>query len=609
MRVARGPKNRLEQSIKDVDADINLIREKESEVREFIARVDERKRQRQLAVTYSAEPEVAATEQEISAFEQAQLEPIDRTPLFQSHQGPPLPRSIMEKIGGNGNNGELVLSSKGRNWGMIVGCLENKGISGVTTADMEQFIAQIPSRSRLLVVRRLEKLFSGTQTQFFKDKLMEAYALESSIEVERILATCTKPTKYSFGHLAKALFRERRNPKTVAAVIVRMRNAGLEPNLTVITTVVQSYIAAGQYNVAFRVFDDLKFTSLDTQPDTKLYNSMILVAAKSYNVNRALDLFNEMVTRPIDPLVPNEETYELLVYACARDPSTHMKAWHLFMEMRERGVAASLKALHSLLYLCARTGEILISRALIRQMWAQGVLDSFSVNCLFRAYDTTVPGRVMSPVLESALGPKIRQHLLSQSTDAHFRTGLPLLPVMILDKELLIAESNALMEFWCDKSPELIKRKQDTWSPTIYSYIRMAISLGDMKEFKRRMKFYTAVDEEQFGNPRNTDIIRLGLSACVTFRDLSYARELWEEHGRHRKTLPASKRKATDKLIARDIVQIFAVCGKVKEAIKTVEETKKRQRWRRRHVQILYDVCAEHHDFDSIAHLNRIIRR
>lgn len=607
VRAPRYPQQRLKQEIRDADAEINLIHRRESELRDFLEREDENKRLRELAEAYSAEPEKAATEQEIAVFdhEQASVDMKNRLPLIQSRQGQ-LPRSIMQKIG---HNAGLALSPQGRNWEIIISCLENTGLIGTEASDIEKFVAQIPVSHRLFLARRLEKLTEGKQTQFLKDKLMEAYALESSYQVERILATCSQPTEYSFGHLAKALFRERQDPKVLANVIVRMKNAGLEPNLTVITTVVQSYIVVKQYDVAFKVFDNLKYASMETQPDTKLYNSMILVAAKEHNVNRALDLFNEMVSRPIDPLEPNEESYELLVYACARDPATHMKAWQLFMEMHERGIAASLKALHTLLYLCAKTGEVLICRALVRQMWAQGILDSFSLNCLFRSYGSTVPGRAMSPILETALGPKLRQHLLNQSTDGNHRGGLPLLPVMILDKERLLAESNALVEFLSENSPELIKRWQDKWSPTIYSYIRMALELGDLPEFKRRMSTYTSENEKKLTNPRSTEMLRLALLACAEFRDLPYAREIWEEHGRHRETLPAIQRKAADRLIARDIVRILAVCGHVKEALKVVEQTKKRQKWRRRHLQVLYDVCAEHHDFDSIAYMNCIVRQ
>lgn len=509
--------------------------------------------------------------------------------------------------------------------------------------DVEEFLSAIPLHQRSLSVAILEKIVPDSlRSPLVNDLFMAAYAEQRNPEkVEALLNACEKPSVYSYGHLAKALFRTRSSPDRILGILKRMtQESGLDPSLPVLSTAVQSLIQHGRHTEAESLFDNMKYWSVQSQPDLKLYNSMILCAAKQHNVNRALDLLQEMQSRRPFPLAPNAETYNYVIYACSRNPETHLMAWDMFLEAQNHGFEPDRRSFQALLYLCAQSGELVLARALFRSLAAKSLnlIDDFVLNALMVSYRSWKPGP--SPISASDTGRSIRATIMMN--DGFKEIGgsdsglqVPFLPTSQLDRNLILLESSAIMEFFAEHHPaSLVVRNVASLSthPVLHNFLKVAIVLGnDAEEFKRRYNRFTEmnfkvkgrileapeetalVSKNQFVVPRDQHIYRLAIQAAAKFRDLEFGREIWTERGAWRRepefqSLDADLRNKYDFQFARDLVELLAVCGRVEEAVLLAKSAAKLKPWRKHHLKTLMDICREMEDHASLRQIAKLLR-
>lgn len=631
----------LDDAEKQLDSQLQELRQQELKLRKFLRDKEDEKRQKTLIREDNLETSGPASDHEIAAIEkglrQLPLSTGDKkseSRLFSSSRKGLLPSSIQKKISPSQAVQLLVAEST---WPEKISLLQNNGgFSGVPVEDVGRFLHQIPLDVRALNVERLEEMVNEagiTLSASVTDALMAGYAQNGSPEnVERLVALdSSSVSPFTFGHLAKAYFKTR-NIDEVGRVLDRMNEKGLAPTLPIYTTVIQACIQNRQYKRALKIFDNLKYMAVKTQPDVKLYNAMMLAASKERNINKVLDLFREMTSRAVDPLIPDAESYNTLVYACSRDEKTQLQAWKYFIEMLDAGLSTGRHTMNALLYLCASTGELLLTRALFKQLCLrpESYPDGFALNCLFTAYSRYNPS-TLSTVLESPYGPKIRSKVVIQTANDTPNPAMmpPMLPLTILSPEMILAESAALVQFFSEKAPQTLwvqkKASASTNSPVLFNFVHLPAKLGNFEEYKRRYLAHTfswvenkdtetkTIDTPvQLAIPRDTDVYRQALLAATDARDLDFARQVWEERGAWRHTpafrmLPKEKRDTSDVRFARDMVKAFAACGEVENALRLVMSSCKYFRWRRVHLQPLIDICIEHEDFASLKEINKLL--
>lgn len=437
-----------------------------------------------------------------------------------------LPEPILERMGPAVH---AIASEHNQDWSKVVSHLymSKEKFVGLSSDEVSVFIKQIPLNQRAPLLPVIHEMIwdAGIPlTKYIYDNTLAGYAEvgETSTIRSFIMQMEQDPNitvdHYTYAHLLKSL---NKNSDLELSVITlkEMQDKKIQLTTPIYTTLLQTCIKVKDYDQAFQVFDMLKFMSTSTLPDTKVYNSVILAAAKQHNVNRVLDLYKEMTTRPIDPLQADQETYTLLIYACSRDKTTHLKAWHYLIEMYERGFPPSRSSLNSMLYLCGQTGEVSFARAIFRQMCSDPATypDPFSFNSLLLAYTNFQPG-FLSPILGTAVGPKLRASFFSNLdifSSVPSEITPPFLPFVSLANKLqVLAESRAIYGFFKDLqwgTEEAHKRAREILNAdnnsdkelnyinanTAFTYLKIPLALNNEPEFKFRWRTETCVSGEK----------------------------------------------------------------------------------------------------------------
>lgn len=631
---------------KQLQEQLAKIQKYSSQLQTYIARMDQKKAEekaipKDLALDRPADEKDIATVEEFLSLPEDEVAPAgkERPSLFATASSTlSLPAEITERLG----TAVVNISSKNpkdQNWGAIVKALYyGNGLTGLNVGHANTLIRNIPLGQRSNLMPIIHEMMSEANIEPSKltlDLTMAAYAHEGhTTVVEAFLQEMQQrgfePTHYSYAHLLKSLGKNNDLERS-SAVLKEMQQRGISPSFKTVTTLLQTCIRVKDYNQAFDLFDMLKFLSTETQPDIRVYNSLLLAAAKRNRIEKVLDLYKELTTRPTDPLQPNAETYNTLVYACAKDSRTHLLGWKFLLEMQSKRCVADRKAMNSLLYLCGKSGEIMFARMLFKQLCANEATypDSFMLNCLFNAYSKFSPGYV-SPVMTSALGPQIRSSFLfmpDQGTSLGKKLP-PFLPLTILtSREQVLAESRAILQYYKTHRLELITER------SIYGYLGVAFELKDVEEFKRRYNEETFFDSDSnspgvigetdlivhssVGVPRTKYSFELAMKAAVRGADLAFGSEVWAERGkwRHSKAFQKLSRKErieSDFHFAREMVSLLALCGETKEALNIIKSTVNQFEWRKHHVPILIEKAVKTEDTvlqDNIASVLKFYKR
>jgi pentatricopeptide repeat protein len=573
-----------------------------------------------------------------------------------------LPPSLLNQIGNETMN-LIPRSPRDEIWNTVVKSLhEGKGLKGIPGEDINTLIKCIPLNQRAPLMTIIYEMLDDagiSPNKMTLDLTMAAYAHKGQTTVvqsfmDQIVASGYTPDVYSYGHLIKCLGKNS-NIRAISKTLAEMRTQGVQPSLEIYTITLQTCIRVKDYDEAFKIFDMLKYMSTETLPDVRIYNSMLLAAAKQHNVEKVLDLLREMTCRPIKPLEPDTETYNTLIFACARDKRAHIRAWQFLLEMQEKGFSIDRKAIGALMYLCGESGEIVLSRAMFKQLCSNPVSypDSFMLNSLMKAYSNFSPG-MFSPIMATEMGAKIRSSFFLDDSLPENEAMPPLLPVTMLhSKEQLLAESQAIISFFKDVRPELVNDK------VLLSYLTVAYNLGSFEEFVSRFESETYFDKQvirtpsspwtldhQVGEedpwrkrvledtpekpenslvvedelahhplavPRNWLTYDLAIRACSLSRDIDYANKIWMERGMWRRTdqfksLPNKLRTHADFQFAQHMVALLARCGEIDQALRIIKSTIRQFTWKRYHVEELSNKVQELEDETSIKELGHLLR-
>ncbi|ANB15005.1 Ccm1p [Sugiyamaella lignohabitans] len=678
----KGKLDSLAKESKDFESRIKQIQAYTAVLRRYIAEKDEALVKEQAAEKEKLVVDSRASEKELESLEKA-LE-IDsetdinrgiknskvQTPQLSGSEDPlpvklsglglfanpassvSLPASILSRLG---NSVASISSShsQDQNWLKVIHSLQTfGGLQGLAVGDVDKLIQNIPldQRSSNQIMPLIHQMMAEANIKPSKltlDLTMAAYAHKGETDqvelfMKQMQTDGFTPDVYTYGHLIKS-YAKNRDLKNASLKLHEMQSLNITPSLQIYTTILQTCIRVNDFDEAFRVFDLLKYMSLETQPDLRIYNSLLLAAAKQHNIEKVLDLLAEMTTRPLNPLEPNAETYNTLIFACARDERTHIQAWKYLIEMKEKGFDIDRKSINALLYLCGETGEVLLARAMFRQLCTNPMSypDSFAFNCLLNSYSNYKPG-IFSPVMASELGTKIRSsfflndHLASFSDPDASVSMPPFIPTTMLHSHVqVLAESKALFDFFTDFMPSMINAK------VILTYLKVPFKLGYFKEFRSRYRDLTFFDKpeeadnrgilveepeepEELENsdistsdesavaidrsfraiPRNWNTYDLAIKAAVAAGNMNFAQKVWMERGLYRRTpafkqLPEKVRKSSDFAFAQSMVELHTKCGDIDQALKLIRSTIKLFHWKKYQVADLINKIEEMEDEQS----------
>jgi len=352
-----------------------------------------------------------------------------------------------------------------------------------------------------------------------------------------------------------------------------MQAAGIEPNLIVYTTLIQTCINRNEFDTAWQIFNLIKLKSTATAPDIATYSLMIHACAIKGEAERALDLFTDMTVRK--GMVPNSETYQALIHACAVRKDYFAEAWKYASEMQNLGMKLDQRAFNVLIQACGRVGELTRARLLVRHMNDSGnpdlLPDKLTFQNLLRSYATyvTKPPRrkyfVKGPhradqqktiEIDEAAFVTPKQELSRQdgSTSKIPVNKIPFLSKSILQNPREVLDEAALIVNWLrDEKPEFVDTQ------LMNSYLDICVcqnSFPDLKwsynhdfenppnPFTQRQKqqqpkkeplTQEEVDEALLAESdlpkfqRNVFTFRNALGAAVKFRSLPFAREVWKD--------------------------------------------------------------------------------
>ncbi|QLQ79826.1 hypothetical protein HG537_0C04750 [Torulaspora globosa] len=262
---------------------------------------------------------------------------------------------------------------------------------------------------------------------------------------------------------------------------------GITPNKENYTTIIQFYTKMGLKKQAWDAFDTMKFLSKTHEPDVVTYNSVLHLCNVDRDYARAIDLYQEMIDRNVEPTA---QTLSILAKTLARasaDPVTsenkaeslRLMGWKYIHEIDDKYRTNHKEmpfyyTLEAMMAMAAYDGDLGLTRALYykyttqkynqlktkglgklneRKIW-QYALDPQLFNYLLLAYSKYDNGAL--PLLMGyEKGIKLRRNIMN-SVDYYGRQDglneigarLPMLPIMEMTEPWqILSESRALWQF------------------------------------------------------------------------------------------------------------------------------------------------------------------
>lgn len=298
---------------------------------------------------------------------------------------------------------------------------------------------------------------------------------------------------------------------------------GIVPNRENYTTIIQFYTKLGVSKQAWDVFDTMKFLSKSHEPDTITYNSVLHLCNKDLDYAKAIDLYQEMVDRNVQP---NAQTMNVMAKTLARASadsktsenkagSLRLLGWKYIHQLEEtfhtkQAEVPFYHTLEAMMALAAYDGDVGLARALYykyttqkhrqlrnksinsahtRKAW-QNALDPRLFNYLLLAYSKFESGSL--PILMGyEKGIRMRRNIMNSVdytgrsfTDEGFNNQLPMLPLIDLDQPWqILAESRALWQFNLEFGGiyDLRSKPRDLTQEELKRIRKLSTSLEDFK--------------------------------------------------------------------------------------------------------------------------------
>ncbi|KAK9475438.1 uncharacterized protein V1510DRAFT_409206 [Dipodascopsis tothii] len=549
---------------------------------------------------------------------------------------PVLPSAVQACIG----DAALVdkLADNSALWDRAVAALAaGRGLAGTSEADVRGLLECMPKKTRArhgAAIYDMATEAGVAPSVELVNLLLEGYAKAgNTVLVEALFgqlgASGLAPNADSYRCMLE-VYMTTKNLKRSSHVVELMQRGGHKLTLEHYNVIMRTCLLTGHGEQLSKIFDLLKFRSLEDAPDADVYAIMIWHAGTQGEVERALDLYGELKSRVFKPLEANERVYQALAFACSQRRDFQSLSWKYVSKAIE--LAPANKFMFDLmLRVCGASGNANMARAVLLRMCesADTLPTSHSYQQLFRAYSRFEQEVTASPAtraVESQLD-LVAPDMSMAAFQGKYRPP-PLLPqARIESNALLLDESRAVLMFLHHTQPALVN------SHLVNTYLQIAANFGDYPEFRRRLAAATVSPVEtadgadgctaarpiphwfhqvpgtdvrvpagdvefepaaRFGRrlPRNRYVYQTALAAAFESRDLVFAYSVWEERELWKKSadykaLAPDDQRAADFAAVKTMVNILARGNRFQDALDILVATEYLP-WTRDDLKTLY---------------------
>ncbi|CUM65738.1 uncharacterized protein PRCAT00003386001 [Priceomyces carsonii] len=429
-----------------------------------------------------------------------------------------VPDSISRKIG---IALKYLVSKNDQRWDLVLQQLsESGGFTEIPRKDVKYFIENIPRRYILSLIPQLENMMSDAgikSSPSIINSFIEGISAGSVLSDQSIkkieefsqqirsISKTKKLPRRTYELLIMA-YGKNNNLEKINSCLAEMKKDGLQPSSQTFVNILSTCVyKANDHKQAVEIFDSMKFLSVKTNPDTSSYQHIIVSYVNNDNIEKALDLYQEMISKGI-PL--NQEILIALARGCSSRPRLSLKSWDFVFDIYENGWEPTLETFEYIIYLAARSGDLPMTRALYFKLNESKSISSKAFSFLLLAYSKSRVKlkEVNEPpnLVYHDKGRIFRKNILSDvnylvKINPH-EQGPPFLPKLDLNtKEEILAESSAVWTHAMIQHPNFINIKSAN------TYLNIAAEMGTLKDFRDRFESTTFLDRSSL--PEDKSII------------------------------------------------------------------------------------------------------
>ena len=560
----------------------------------------------------------------------------------------PLPTSIINKLG---LAARYLVSKTHANWPIAIKTLAEEGVTDISEKDLRKLVYAIPHQDLAYVIPQLESLFHNSHHQLspkIMNRFIESLSRGGTISrgnlarielyVERIRAGSppgVKPLPRRTYELLISVYGKCNKLSQIDAILQEMKSFKLSPSPAIYSNVLKTYVYKSRdHKQATAVFDTMKFLSHTTRPNTDAYNDIIVSYVNNNDVEKALDLYQDMIDGRIEV---NQSIMVALSRGCSQRPGLLFKSWEFMLEIYDRGWTPRRETLEYMISLAAHDGDTALARVIFKKLAAVGSITRRSVTFLLQAYGksrvqaaaaATPAAAIMDPPIVSMheKGRLLRRTLLSEFNSV--RETVPMLPVLdVTTAEEIMAESGAIWRYIVEEMPEVVsvegyntylnvaaefgteeeflgrygESSHELWRESVQGRdlgpkdpdpkdLDLTHSLGpkdlDPKDLDPKDLDPKDLDPKDLepGPLRNTFTYIIGLKAAGNLKSYQLAQQIWTERGHYRKTnqfrtLSPTKKNQLDFEFANSMVQSLTKMKHLLDALAVILSTEYQFKW------------------------------
>lgn len=555
-----------------------------------------------------------------------------------------LPSKLLKRIG---SAVKYIKDDSEQSWRPVIDDLYNKkrGLTGLTQYDATRLIQSIPNDQKCENIALIHEMIHDAGIvidRYLYDLIMSSYSVDakftSVVEAfyEQMKQDGWKPSIHTFGSLVKS-FSKSGDLSKVQRVVKEMQTYDVAPNQIIYTAILQACIKAKSFAQSDSVFDLMKFVSMSTKPDSKTYSSIIINHVLQNNIERGLDLYDEMQSDAHGSITPEGPALLALARGCSMRKELAMRGWDFIFEYYDKKYPVNVSLMETMLCMASRNGDVNFARSLYATLaetryrntstLSSPSLDTGPIvfNLLLRAYSKA--NLKSSPV--SLLHDKAS--VIREKTIELFNCNFhPLAPPLLPKNELkatneILAEAKALwayniLHFKTNITPECLnsflllfatrgKSLQEfvkLWEQTTFSVAEdisgslhiedpegdihnseQKESVGSMEQIFSHVKF-----------PRTHEVYNIAIISAVEFADITFAQKIWVERGNYRKcyefrSLSPEVKKKKDFQFARYMIAVFTRTGLLEDAANLVRSTESQFNWEWSHLRSFFQKAEQ----------------
>ena len=401
-------------------------------------------------------------------------------------------------------------------WKMLLSQLdESGGLTNLPEKDIKLLLKKIPIRFLKDLIPAIERMYHEAGLTIHYNTyyaFIRALALGNTISdlevrvIEMYYKEIEKQKDLKMDHYETmvAVYVKNRNKVKIEETLTLLKAKGLPLLKSIYKSILTNFVYYSKdHKRALEVFDSMKFLSEKTRPDTKVYELVIVSCMMNSDIDKGLDLYQEMMDNDVKP---NQSILAALAKGCSRSKQHKYQAWNHLFQIYEHGWKPTLQTFEHMLYITARDGDVELTRALFYKMLETNSVTSTAFISLMLAYSNyKSPETRTKPFIVSSTegGRLFKQNILKRVKFTKPIRGFPFLPVSrIGDSKLILAESSAIWAYTIMHNPSFVNI-----SHVATPYLTIAYELGEFNEFKDRLDESTYLNTEGIPKVREVEII------------------------------------------------------------------------------------------------------